>query len=66
MSRAEAAERAFEREEDALADALDRGEITRDEYNRNMRELRRDLQGAYEEDRQDALGAVDAEWGRNW
>ncbi len=57
-------ERAAEREEDALTADFNEGRITRDEYNKQMREIQRDVQAAYEQDREDALRDVDAEWGR--
>ena len=64
MSRAWQAERAMEREENALADDYNSGRISLEEYNQGMRELQRDVRAAYEEDREDALRDLDAEWGR--
>lgn len=57
-------ERAADREADYYADQLANGEITREEYNIAMREIQRDVQDAYEQDREDALREVDADWGR--
>jgi len=57
-------ERAAEREEDALTADFNNGLITRDEYNKQMREIQRDVPAAYEQDREDALRDVDTEWGR--
>ncbi len=56
-------ERAIEREEQFLEDQLVDGSITQDEYNKEMRELQRDIQGEYERDRENALRQVDDEWG---
>lgn len=64
MSRAWQAERAAEREQHAIDEAYARGEITREEHNRQSREIERDVRDAYEADREDALRAVDDEWGR--
>lgn len=64
MTRAEQMERAMDREEESLANDLANGLISREEYNRQMRELQRDARDAYEMDREDALREVDAEWGR--
>lgn len=64
MSRAWQAERAAEREEDALARDYNEGRITQKEYNDAMREIQRDMQAAYEQDREDALRDVDGDWGR--
>jgi len=44
----------LEREEQALQDQLDRGEITIAEYNREMRELQREYRAAAREAAQDA------------
>lgn len=63
MSRVDQLERAAEREEDALADDFNNGLITREEYNSRMRDIQRDMREAYEQDREDALRDVDAEWG---
>lgn len=65
MSRADQAERAADREAEYYAERFASGEITREEYNRQMQELQRDVRDAYEQDREDALREVDAEWG-NW
>lgn len=63
MSRVDQSERAAELEEDALADDYNNGLITREEYNSRMRDIQRDVREAYEQDREDALRDVDAEWG---
>ena len=49
---------------DALTADFNNGLITRDEYNKQMREIQRDVPAAYEQDREDALRDVDTEWGR--
>ena len=59
-----AAERAMEREQDALDRDYAEGRITRAEHNAASRELERDLRAAYEEDCENALREVDEEWGR--
>ena len=64
MSRAHQAEHAAEREEEAATQDFADGLITRDEYNRRIREIQNDVEAAYESDREDALRDVDAEWGR--
>ena len=63
MSRARQAENAAEREEEAATQDFSDGLITRDEYNRRIREIQDDVKDAYEADREDALRDVDAEWG---
>jgi len=63
MSRAWQAERAAEREQDALDRDYANGELTREEYNRACRDLQRDLRAAYEADLDDARQAVENEWG---
>lgn len=63
MSRAWQAERMMEREEEALSNALADGRISQADYNAEMRELQRDLRGAYEEDMHDAQERVRDEWG---
>lgn len=64
MSRAHQIERQLDREEDRLCADLNAGRISRADYNEEMRQLQRDARDAYEEDREDALRNVDAEWGR--
>ena len=63
MSRAWNAENAADREADQLLRDFNEGLITREDYNAAMRELQRDVHDAYEMDREDALRAVDDEWG---
>lgn len=63
MSRAWQAERAMEREMEALDRQYSAGELTLAEYNEAQRELQRDLRGAYEEDMYDAQQSVRDEWG---
>lgn len=63
MSRVDQIERAAEREEDALVEDYNNGLITREEYNSRMRDIQRDVREAYEQDREDALRDVDADWG---
>lgn len=63
MSRAHQAERMADREADYLAEQLASGAITRAQYDEGMREIQRDVRAAYEEDREDALRGVDADWG---
>jgi hypothetical protein len=53
----------MEREEEHLSRQLSEGRITQAEYNAEMRELQRDLRGAYEEDMHDAQERVRDEWG---
>lgn len=64
MSRASQAERAFERELELLDELYAEGRISLEQYRENCRELQRDLNAAYEEDREDAINAVNDEWGR--
>jgi hypothetical protein len=64
MSRAWQVERQLEREEDRIVEDYNAGRITREEYNAEMRQLQRDARDAYEQDREDAIRDVDAEWGR--
>jgi len=54
---------AVEREEDDLVDRLNAGEITQEEFNAEMREIRYSVQAAYEEERARALEQVEWEWG---
>jgi hypothetical protein len=63
MSRADRIERMADKEADYLAEQLASGAITRQQYNEGMREIQRDVRAAYEEDREDALRDVDADWG---
>ena len=63
MSRAYQAERLAAREEELLARDLAEGRITQTEFNTEMRNLQREVRYAYEQDREDALRAVDEEWG---
>ena len=65
MSRAWQAERAADREEDALARDLAEGRISQATYNAEMRNIQREFRDAYEQDREDALRSVDDEWGYN-
>ena len=64
MSRAWQAERLADREEEALSRDLSEGKITVAQYNAEIRNLQREIQRAYEDDREDALRAVDDDWGR--
>jgi hypothetical protein len=64
MSRAWQAERAAEREEAALARDLAEHRISQADYNAEMRNIQRDLQYAYQLDREEALLRVEDEWGR--
>ena len=52
----------FEKEEDALCEAYNKGEMTRAEFDKAMSELRRELRGAAEDAARDAY---DREMG-NW
>lgn len=52
----------YEREEDALVEALNEGRITQQEYNREMRELQRDYRAAAEESAQRAYDDEMARW----
>ena len=54
---------AAEREQECLDEQLESGAMAQKEYNRQVRELQRDVAGAYEDDQQAALDQVDAEWG---
>jgi hypothetical protein len=63
MSRAWQAERAAEREQAHLDRLRAEGRISDAEYNAECRNIARELRAAYEEDRLDALRAVDDEWG---
>lgn len=63
MSRAWQAERAMDREVEALENDLAEGRITNAQYRESLRELERDLRGAYEDDLADAQQAVKDEWG---
>jgi len=51
-------ERAYEREEIALDQALQRDEISLEEYNRSLRELRRDYTAELQAEAGDAYDAV--------
>ena len=51
----------MEREEDILCEQLNRGEITQAEFNKEMREMRRDYRAMAEES---AQNAYDEEMGR--
>ncbi len=63
MSRAYQAERAMEREQNALDQDFADDRITLEEYRRATRELERDLRACYEEDQEEALRAVREDWG---
>lgn len=63
MSRAHQIERHVEREEERLSKAYAAGDISREDYNEEMRELQREARGAYEEDLYDAQQSVRDEWG---
>lgn len=63
MSRAWQAERAAEREEEALSQDYAEGRISREEYNAAIREIQRDMRDAYAEDLHDAEQRVRDEWG---
>lgn len=65
MNRSEQMTRAADREEEYYAQQLAEGSITREQYNAYMREIAQDVRAAYEQDREDALRDVDADWG-NW
>jgi predicted RNA-binding protein associated with RNAse of E/G family len=52
----------FEREEDQLVEDLNSGRITRDEFNRAMRELIRDTRAAAEEAAQQAYDNEMERW----
>lgn len=52
----------FEREEDQLVQDLNAGRITRDEFNRQMRELTRDYQAAANESAERAYDEEMARW----
>lgn len=47
-------EKQMEREEDALCEALNRGEMTREQYNKELRELHRDYAAAARDAAQNA------------
>lgn len=63
MSRVWQAERAAEREQEALDAEFAAGEITRDEHNRRTREIEREMRDAYQADLDDAADRVRDEWG---
>ena len=63
MSRAWQAERAAEREEEALSNDYAEGRITREEYNAAIRDIQRDMRAAYEEDMYEAAQRVRDDWG---
>lgn len=63
MSRAHQVERQLDREENRLVDALNRGDISRADFNAEMKQLQRDAREAYQADRQEALERVRDEWG---
>ena len=63
MSQARQAERAAEREQQALDDEYAEGRLTADEHRRASKEIERDIQAAYEADQEDALARVRDEWG---
>ena len=63
MSRAWQAERAAEREIESLDRDFENGFLTADEHRKAVREVERDMRGAYEEDMADAQERVRDEWG---
>lgn len=63
MSRAHQVERQLQREEDRIVEAFNRGELSRQEYNDEMRQLQREAREAYEQDLYDAQQAVRNDWG---
>lgn len=63
MSRAWQIDKQSRREEDRLLEDYNNGDISREDYNAEMREIARAEREAYEQDRDDALREVDAEWG---
>ena len=63
MNRSEQMTRAADREEEHYAQLLAEGSITREQYSAYMREIAQDARAAYEQDREDALRDVDADWG---
>lgn len=65
MSRADQAERMADKEEAYWEEQFAAGLITRETYNAEIRNLQLEIRAAYEQDREDALREVDAEWG-NW
>jgi hypothetical protein len=54
----------FEREEDALVEQLNNGEITREEYNREIRELR--AAAREQKDREDIIASGRGYLLRDW
>jgi len=52
----------FEREESAIEDQFERGEITKEELSKELRELRRDYSAAAEESAQDAYSRELGNW----
>jgi hypothetical protein len=53
----------IEREESRIEAAYERGELSREEYNEEMRQLQREYREAYEQDLEDAQMRVRDEWG---
>jgi len=63
MSRAWQIECHIEREEERLSRDYGNGNISREDYNAEMRELQREARDAYREDVEDAQARVGDEWG---
>jgi hypothetical protein len=62
MDRWEQAQRAMEREEQYVQDRFDNGEITQEQYNKEIREIYRDYQAEAEESAQDAYQRERDNW----
>jgi predicted RNA-binding protein associated with RNAse of E/G family len=56
----------YEQEEDELCDALNRGEISNEEYNRRIRAINRQRRDDYEQAREDAMERFEADYGNRW
>ena len=63
MSRAWQAERAMEREQDALDADYASGRISLQEYNKACRDIQYEMKCAYEQDMEDAAESVRNDWG---
>ena len=63
MSRAAQIDRHIDREESRLVEAFNRGDIGREEYNREMRALQQEAREAYQADCDEALERVNGDWG---
>ena len=62
MSARDQIDRSYEREQQALDDMLDRGDITAEEHRRQSRELERQARDEYREAEEREVDAVREDW----